>query len=141
MTDAADYSETLFLPKTDFPMRGGLPQKEPEILAKWAADDIYGELRKQAAGRAKFVLHDGPPYANGHIHIGTSLNKILKDLVVRSQQMRGARFQLCSRLGLPRPADRMEGRGGELPRQGQAEAGFPRPRRHDRVPPGVPRLR
>jgi isoleucyl-tRNA synthetase len=89
MTDAADYSDTLFLPKTDFPMRGGLPQREPEILAKWAADDIYGELRKQAAGRPKFVLHDGPPYANGHIHIGTALNKILKDLVVRSQQMRG----------------------------------------------------
>src|SRR5579863_10589491 len=90
MTNAADYSDTLFLPKTDFPMRGGLPQKEPEILAKWAADDIYGQLRKQAAGRPKFVLHDGPPYANGHIHIGTALNKTLKDLVVRSQQMLGA---------------------------------------------------
>ena len=89
MTDADDYSQTLFLPKTDFPMRGGLPQKEPEILAKWAADDIYGALRKQAEGRPKFVLHDGPPYANGHIHIGTALNKTLKDLVVRSQQMLG----------------------------------------------------
>ena len=87
MTDAADYSETLYLPKTDFPMRGGLPQKEPEILAKWAAEDIYGQLRREAAGRPKFVLHDGPPYANGHIHIGTALNKTLKDLVVRSQQM------------------------------------------------------
>jgi isoleucyl-tRNA synthetase len=89
MTDAADYSQTLFLPKTDFPMRGGLPQKEPEILAKWGREDIYGQLRRQAAGRPKFVLHDGPPYANGHIHIGTALNKILKDLVVRSQQMLG----------------------------------------------------
>jgi isoleucyl-tRNA synthetase len=89
MTDAADYSETLFLPKTDFPMRGGLPQKEPEILAKWARDDIYGQLRARSAKRPKFVLHDGPPYANGHIHIGTALNKILKDLVVRSQQMLG----------------------------------------------------
>src|ERR1700712_2460154 len=89
MTDAADYSKTLFLPKTEFPMRGGLPQKEPEILAKWAKEDIYAELRKQSAGRAKFVLHDGPPYANGHIHIGTALNKTLKDLVVRSQQMLG----------------------------------------------------
>ena len=89
MTDAPDYSQTLFLPKTDFPMRGGLPQKEPEILAKWAREDIYGALRRQAAGRPKFVLHDGPPYANGHIHIGTALNKTLKDLVVRSQQMLG----------------------------------------------------
>jgi isoleucyl-tRNA synthetase len=84
-----DYSQTLFLPKTDFPMRGGLPQKEPEILAKWAREDIYAALRKQSAGKPKFVLHDGPPYANGHIHIGTALNKTLKDLVVRSQQMLG----------------------------------------------------
>jgi len=84
-----DYSQTLFLPKTEFPMRGGLPQKEPEILARWARDDIYGQLRAQGVGRPKFVLHDGPPYANGHIHIGTALNKILKDLVVRSQQMLG----------------------------------------------------
>jgi len=89
MTDAADYSETLFLPKTEFPMRGGLPQKEPEILARWARDDIYGQLRAQGLGKPKFVLHDGPPYANGHIHIGTALNKTLKDLVVRSQQMLG----------------------------------------------------
>jgi isoleucyl-tRNA synthetase len=84
-----DYSETLFLPKTDFPMRGGLPQKEPEILARWARDDIYGQLRAEGLGRPKFVLHDGPPYANGNIHIGTALNKTLKDLVVRSQQMLG----------------------------------------------------
>ncbi len=89
MTEAPDYSETLYLPKTDFPMRGGLPQKEPEILAKWAKADIYGQLRAQGHGRPKFVLHDGPPYANGHIHIGTALNKTLKDLVVRSQQMMG----------------------------------------------------
>ena len=89
MTEPVDYSTTLYLPKTDFPMRGGLPQKEPEILARWAAQDIYGALRKASVGRSKFVLHDGPPYANGHIHIGTALNKTLKDLVVRSQQMLG----------------------------------------------------
>jgi isoleucyl-tRNA synthetase len=91
MNDAAakDYSQTLFLPKTDFPMRAGLPQKEPEILARWARDDLYGALRAKAKGRPKFVLHDGPPYANGNIHIGHSLNKILKDMVVRSQQMAG----------------------------------------------------
>jgi isoleucyl-tRNA synthetase len=90
MTDAArDYSETLFLPKTDFPMRAGLPQKEPEILARWVKLDLYRRLRDAARGRAKFVLHDGPPYANGNIHIGHALNKILKDVVTRSQQMLG----------------------------------------------------
>ena len=89
MTEPVDYSTTLYLPKTDFPMRGGLPQKEPEILAKWARDDVFGALRKAGAGRPKFVLHDGPPYANGHLHIGHALNKTLKDLVVRSQQMAG----------------------------------------------------
>jgi isoleucyl-tRNA synthetase len=90
MTDAArDYSETLFLPKTDFPMRAGLPQKEPELLARWQKLGLYERLRAAAHGRPKFVLHDGPPYANGHIHIGTALGKILKDIVVRSQQMLG----------------------------------------------------
>ncbi len=84
-----DYSQTLFLPKTDFPMRAGLPQKEPEILARWAREGLYAALRESAKGRPKFVLHDGPPYANGNIHIGHALNKILKDMVVRSQQMAG----------------------------------------------------
>ncbi|HEX2354705.1 MAG TPA: class I tRNA ligase family protein, partial [Xanthobacteraceae bacterium] len=88
MTDAArDYSETLFLPKTDFPMRAGLPQKEPEILARWQKLKVYERLRVAARGRVKFILHDGPPYANGNIHIGHALNKILKDVVTRSQQM------------------------------------------------------
>src|SRR5438034_1929700 len=90
MTDAArNYSDTLFLPKTDFPMRAGLPQKEPEILARWQKLKLYQRLRAAAHGRPKFVLHDGPPYANGHIHVGTALGKILKDIVVRSQQMLG----------------------------------------------------
>ena len=90
MTDAArDYSETLFLPKTDFPMRAGLPQKEPELLARWEKLGLYHRLREEARGRTKFVLHDGPPYANGNIHIGHALNKILKDVVTRSQQMLG----------------------------------------------------
>ena len=86
---ALDYSRTLYLPKTDFPMRGGLPQKEPEILARWARENLYGALRKSGEGRPKFVLHDGPPYANGNVHIGTALNKTLKDIVVRSHQMTG----------------------------------------------------
>ena len=84
-----DYSRTLYLPKTDFPMRGGLPQKEPEILARWARENLYRALRESGKGRPKFVLHDGPPYANGNVHIGTALNKTLKDIVVRSHQMTG----------------------------------------------------
>ena len=86
---ARDYSETLFLPKTDFPMRAGLPQKEPAILERWNSLGLYGRLRAAAKGRPRFILHDGPPYANGNIHIGHALNKILKDVVTRSQQMLG----------------------------------------------------
>jgi isoleucyl-tRNA synthetase len=84
-----DYRPTVFLPKTDFPMRGDLPTREPLMLTRWAAMDLYRRLRETAAGREKFVLHDGPPYANGHLHIGHALNKILKDVVNRSQQMLG----------------------------------------------------
>ncbi|PKQ06367.1 MAG: isoleucine--tRNA ligase [Alphaproteobacteria bacterium HGW-Alphaproteobacteria-12] len=86
---ARDYRETLFLPKTDFPMKAGLPVREPEWLARWEKLDLYKRLREEAKGRETFVLHDGPPYANGDIHIGHALNKILKDIVVRSQQMMG----------------------------------------------------
>ena len=88
-TKARNYSETLFLPKTDFPMRAGLPQREPEILARWRKLDVYARLRAAGKGRTKFVLHDGPPYANGNIHMGTALGSMLKDVVVRSQQMMG----------------------------------------------------
>ena len=84
-----DYSKTLFLPRTDFPMRAGLPQREPELLARWRELDIYGRLRQAGRGRVKFVLHDGPPYANGHIHMGTALGVMLKDVVNRSHQMLG----------------------------------------------------
>ena len=86
---ARDYSKTLFLPQTEFPMRAGLPQREPELLRRWHERGLYRRLRESAAGRPKFVLHDGPPYANGNIHIGHALNKILKDMVTRSQQMLG----------------------------------------------------
>jgi isoleucyl-tRNA synthetase len=88
-TPKRDYSETLFLPQTDFPMRAGLPQREPEILKAWKQGDLYNQLRAAAKGKEKFILHDGPPYANGNIHIGHALNKILKDVVTRSQQMLG----------------------------------------------------
>jgi isoleucyl-tRNA synthetase len=86
-----DYRETVFLPETPFPMRAGLPKKEPEILRQWAEQDLYKTLRKtrQAAGAPLYVLHDGPPYANGAIHIGHALNKILKDFVVRSRFLLG----------------------------------------------------
>jgi isoleucyl-tRNA synthetase len=87
--DKQDYSSTLFLPETDFPMRAGLPQKEPEMAKKWKDMGLYKQLRASAAGREKFVLHDGPPYANGNIHIGHALNKVLKDVITRSFQMRG----------------------------------------------------
>jgi isoleucyl-tRNA synthetase len=87
--DSPDYSKTLFLPQTEFPMRAGLPQREPEILKHWNKIGLYEKLRESARGRAKFVLHDGPPYANGNIHIGHALNKILKDVVTKSQQMLG----------------------------------------------------
>jgi isoleucyl-tRNA synthetase len=87
--DVTDYSKTLFLPQTEFPMRAGLPQREPEILKSWNEIGLYDRLREQARGRTKFVLHDGPPYANGNIHIGHALNKILKDVVTKSQQMLG----------------------------------------------------
>ncbi len=84
-----DYRDTIFLPQTDFPMRAGLPKKEPEIQKRWEDEDLYGQLRRASAGREKFILHDGPPYANGNIHIGTGLNKILKDLINRTRQMLG----------------------------------------------------
>ncbi len=88
-TEGFDYSQTLFLPQTEFPMRAGLPAREPELLARWARIDLYRKLREAGKDRARFVLHDGPPYANGNIHIGHALNKVLKDLVTRSQQMLG----------------------------------------------------
>ncbi len=84
-----DYRPTVFLPKTDFPMKAGLPAREPHLLERWEAMDLFGQLRVASKGREKFVLHDGPPYANGHLHIGHALNKILKDVVNRSQQMLG----------------------------------------------------
>ncbi|NNE87774.1 MAG: class I tRNA ligase family protein, partial [Silicimonas sp.] len=88
-TEQADYKDTLNLPKTDFPMRAGLPNREPGWLERWAQIGVYDRLRERAEGRKPFTLHDGPPYANGHLHIGHGLNKILKDMVVRSQQMMG----------------------------------------------------
>ena len=89
MTDQPDYKSTVFLPVTDFPMKAGLAQKEPAIAAKWEAMDLYGKLREKRAGRTRFILHDGPPYANGDIHMGHAMNKVLKDIIVRSQSLLG----------------------------------------------------
>lgn len=86
---ARDWSKTLFLPKTDFPMKAGLPQQEPKLLERWEKMKLFERMRKEAKGRDKFTLHDGPPYANGDIHIGHALNKILKDMVSRSQSVLG----------------------------------------------------
>ena len=89
MSDQRDYRDTVFLPRTSFPMRGDLPKREPAILARWQAMRLWERLRAASHGRQKFTLHDGPPYANGHLHMGTALNKILKDVVNRARQMAG----------------------------------------------------
>ncbi|MDA8232473.1 MAG: isoleucine--tRNA ligase [Magnetospirillum sp.] len=86
---SVDYKATVFLPKTDFPMKAGLPEQEPALIERWRRLGLFDRLRAEAKGREKFVLHDGPPYANGHLHLGHALNKILKDVINRSQQMLG----------------------------------------------------
>jgi isoleucyl-tRNA synthetase len=84
-----DYKDTLNLPKTAFPMKGNLPNREPEVLAHWDAIDLYGKLRASGQQRPRFVLHDGPPYANGDIHIGHAVNKVLKDIIVKCKTLSG----------------------------------------------------
>ena len=85
----AEWKDTLNLPRTDFPMKANLQTAEPQALARWAEMRLYERIRESSAGRPKFVLHDGPPYANGRIHLGTAMNKILKDFVVKSRTMMG----------------------------------------------------
>src|SRR5512135_2583989 len=84
-----DYKDTLNLPQTGFPMRANLAQREPETLARWEKTGLYRTMADRRKGQPKFVLHDGPPYANGHIHIGHALNKILKDIIVKHRSMQG----------------------------------------------------
>ena len=110
MSPAPELKATLTLPQTAFPMKANLPQNEPLRLAKWASLRLYDELRKAGAGRPAYLLHDGPPYANGPIHLGHALNKGLKDFVVKSKTMAGFRLSLRSRIRLPRPAHRDQGR-------------------------------
>src|SRR5918999_1199550 len=89
MPDKPDYRDTVFLPRTDFPMKAGLAQKEPAILARWAEEGLYQQQREARAGRERFILHDGPPYANGDIHIGHAMMKTIKDFIIRSQSLLG----------------------------------------------------
>src|SRR5512144_3309002 len=84
-----DWKSTLLLPNSEFPMKADLPRREPARLARWHEDDLYGRIREARKGAPKFLLHDGPPYANAQIHMGTSMNKILKDLVVRTNTLEG----------------------------------------------------
>ena len=84
-----DYKATLNLPQTDFPMRASLPEREPEMLRRWEGMRLYQRLREARKGREMWILHDGPPYANGHIHMGHALNKVLKDMIVKSRSMVG----------------------------------------------------
>ena len=86
---AQNYNETLNLPKTDFPMRGNLPAKEPETLKKWESERLYYKMIEKNKGKPSFILHDGPPYANGEIHLGHALNKSLKDFIVKYKNMSG----------------------------------------------------
>ena len=89
-----DYNKTLNLPKTDFPMRAGLPKSEPVTLKRWQDNDTYNKLMELNEGKPLYVLHDGPPYANGDIHLGHALNKTLKDIIVRYKNMTGFKSPL-----------------------------------------------
>ena len=100
-----DYKQSMNLPKTDFSMRANLPQNEPKRLEKWAEEDIYHRILEKNKDGEPFILHDGPPYANGPIHIGHAFNKILKDFVIKSPRTARLFHAVYSWLGLPRPAD------------------------------------
>ena len=101
------FRDTVFLPKTEFPMRGNLPTREPEMLKKWQDDDLHGKIRAASKGKPKWILHDGPPYANGNIHMGHAMNKILKDMINKSWQMMGYD---CLLYTSPSPRDRQKSR-------------------------------
>ena len=107
-----DYKNTLNLPQTGFPMKADLVAREPERLKKWESAGLYEKIQAARAERRKFVLHDGPPFANGDVHIGTALNKILKDIIVKYQTLARLQRAVRSRLGLPRPADRIQSLAG-----------------------------
>ncbi len=130
---SVDVKKTVNLPRTDFPMKANLAQMEPKTLLRWETEDLYAKIRAARAGSPMYVLHDGPPYANGNIHLGHALNKILKDFVVKLKTMEGLRFALRPRLGLPRPAHRDQSRQ----RTGPAQS----PDDHRADPRRVPQVR
>jgi isoleucyl-tRNA synthetase len=124
-----DYRSTLNLPKTDFPMKANLAKREPDLLKTWEEKGIYRQLSQQAEGRSKYILHDGPPYANGNIHIGTALNKILKDFIIKSKFM--AKFDSryvpgwdCHGLPVSTRKRRALASEGELDRRNRNDAGL-----------------
>ena len=129
-----DYKDTLNLPKTTFPMRGNLPQKEPVQVEKWEREDLHGKMVEANLGRPKFILHDGPPYANERIHIGHALNKILKDIIVKYKSMRGYCAPYvpgwdCHGLPIELQVEKSLGPGEEEPaQQGGGAQAVPRPR-------------
>ncbi len=140
------YRKTLNLPSTGFAMRAQLPVREPEILARWSELDLYGRIREARRGSDRYILHDGPPYANGHIHIGHALNKILKDVVVKSRTMIGLRRPYvpgwdCHGLPIEHQVDSSSGKKATHVGAGDP-TGLPRVRRAVRRHParGVPRL-
>ena len=116
--DKKAFKATLNLPQTKFPMRGNMGQREPELLRQWSEQKLYDRIDAATKGRPLFVLHDGPPYANGRIHYGHILNKVLKDIVVKYRTMAGHRSPLPAGLGLPRPAHRAAGRPRPGPEEG-----------------------
>ena len=110
MSEPLELKKTLNLPKTDFPMKASLPLNEPKQLEAWQEADLYQKILQARAGKPLFVLHDGPPYPTGTIHLGTGLNKILKDLIVKTKSMAGYYAPVRSRVGLPRSSHRNAGR-------------------------------
>lgn len=101
-TEPKDYKNTLNLADTPFPMRADLAKREPKWLAEWEADELYKKVRTAKKGLPKYILHDGPPYANGQIHLGHAVNKVLKDIITKSKNLSGFECGLCAGLGLPR---------------------------------------
>ena len=101
-----DYRDTLNLPQTDLSMKAGLAKKEPELLSYWDSIDLYSKIREQNKGKKQFILHDGPPYANGDIHLGHAVNKVLKDITIKVSKPSRKRCALRSWLGLPWSANR-----------------------------------
>jgi hypothetical protein len=129
----SDYKDTLNLPTTGFPMKANLAQREPARLKQWQDMQLFEKIREARAGRPRFILHDGPPYANGELHVGHAVNKVLKDIIVKYKTLDGFDAPYVSGLGLPRPADRAQCR--EEGRQARRQA------QRRRVSGEVPQLR